>query len=163
MMVLPQKGASGPVPLSEFPMTDTLPAIADAPCNAATLVPDARRGAFLPALFGRRHFFKGETLVYSFLQWLSADYGGGYWQFMERAGHPLYLVPAGRPAYRICCNSNGYEGTVSADAAGIIAALFAFSHLSFEVEDDHLAEAYHRLRDYAGDHPEAAKIFGAID
>lgn len=131
--------------------------------NAATIVPDYRRSIFLPSLFGHRFFFKGETLLYTFMQWLSPGYLGGYWQFMETCRQPLYLVPTGQPRYRICCRTNGYEGEVSADAAGIIATLFTFSHLSFEAQNDHIAEAFHRLRNHAGDHPEAAAIFSAID
>lgn len=131
--------------------------------HPASLVPDQRRGTFLPTLFGRRHFFMGETLLYNFLQTLSPDYSGGYWQFFEAGGRPLYLAPTARERFHICCQTNGYEGEVSADAAGIIACLFTLSHLSFEAEDDHIAEAFHRLRDHALDHPEAPDIFGAID
>ncbi|QPI75525.1 antirestriction protein [Sphingobium sp. Cam5-1] len=136
---------------------------ASAVFRPATLVPDDRRSGFIPTLFGRRNFFKGETLLYGFMDRLSPDYSGGYWQFYKAGGQPLYLAPTGRERLRICCAANGYEGEVSADAAGIIATLFTFSHLSFEVEDDHVAEAFHRLRDHALDHPEAAEIFGAID
>lgn len=131
--------------------------------NAATIVPDHRRCTFLPSLFGRRLFFKGEALLYTFMQWLSPAYRGGYWQFMEACCQPLYLVPIDQPRWRICCRTNGYEGDVSADAAGIIATLFTFSHLSFEAQDNHIAEAFQRLRNHAGDHPEAAAIFSAID
>ena len=52
---------------------------------------------------------------------------------------------------------------VSAEAAGLIATLFALSHLSFRHESDQLAEAYLRLYAFAGDHPEASEIFKAID
>ena len=54
-------------------------------------------------------------------------------------------------------------GEVSAEAAGIIATLFALAHLSFRHEVDQLAEAYMRLYEFAGDHPEAGEIFKAID
>ncbi len=144
-------------------MPDTAAALETAYAHAATIVPHHRRSAFLPALFGRRHFFKGETLLYTFMQWLSPDYSGGYWHFMEAGGQPLYLAPTAPDRFRIRCRTNGYEGEVSADAAGMIATLFTFSHLSFETQDDHIAEAFHRLRDHAGDHSEAAAIFSAID
>ena len=90
---------------------------------------------------------------------------GAYWQFFEVGHQPLYLAPNGRDRFRIRCGSNGYDGEVSADAAGIIATLFTFSYLSFEFDDDddHIAQAFHRLRDHALDHPEAAEIFSAID
>ncbi|WP_313806620.1 antirestriction protein [Sphingobium sp.] len=138
---------------------------ANAAFCAASLVPDERRINFIPTLFGRRHFFRGEMLLYTFMQSLSPDYSGGYWQFFEVGHQPLYLAPNGRDRFQIRCGSNGYDGEVSADAAGIIATLFTFSYLSFEFDDDddHIAEAFHRLRDHALDHPEAAEIFSAID
>ena len=52
---------------------------------------------------------------------------------------------------------------MSAGAAGIIATLFAFSHLSFQYPVDLMAEGYSRLYDYAAEHPESAEIFQAID
>ncbi|CAM3404692.1 antirestriction protein [Paracoccus aminovorans] len=59
--------------------------------------------------------------------------------------------------------SNGYGGEVSAGAAGIIATLFAFSHLSFSFDSDGLADGFARLYAYATDHPEAREILLAID
>ncbi len=57
----------------------------------------------------------------------------------------------------------GFQGEVSADAAGIIATPFAFSHLSFRYQSDQLCDGYSRLYAYATYHPEAAEIFQAID
>lgn len=132
--------------------------------QSATRVPDERRMDFLPRLFGLRLLIIGEHTVFRFMETLSPDdYGGGLWDFYELAGQPLYLVPTSKPRYRLFCDGNGFEGEVSADAAGIIATLFAFSHLSFHHDDDELAEGYGRLYDYAADHPEAAAIFQAID
>jgi hypothetical protein len=60
---------------------------------------------------------------------------------------------------------NGYKDELSAEAFGVTVCLFAYSHLAFR--GDALAaicaEQYHRLRDYAMDHAEAAAIFAAID
>jgi hypothetical protein len=48
--------------------------------------------------------------------------------------------------------------------AGIIATLFALSHLSFTYQDAHpLADRYHTLLDFVGEHTEAGMIFAAID
>ena len=52
---------------------------------------------------------------------------------------------------------------MSAEAAGIIATLFAFSHLSFQYQSERLTEGYGRLYAYSADHAEAAEIFQAID
>lgn len=129
----------------------------------ATVVPDERRIDFLPALFGLAHLIVAEHTVYRFMERLSSDYGGGMWDFLEHEGCPLYLRPASDRRFRIVCDGNGYEGEVSADAAGIIATLFAFSHLSFSDRSDRMAEGYQRLYAHAGDHAEAREIFAAID
>lgn len=139
----------------------SLPAPAASP---ATLVPESRRMEFLPRLFGPPLLIIAENTVFHFMEWLSPrDYGGGMWDFYEIDGEPLYLAPTSKPRFRISCEGNGFDGEVSADAAGIIATLFTFSHLSFRHESDRLAEGYARLYAYAADHPEAPDIFQAID
>lgn len=130
----------------------------------ATLVPEARRMSFLPGLFGRKLILVGERTVYQFMSLLAPDdYTVGVWHFHELGGQPLFLSPAAEKRFRISCETNGYQGEVSAEAAGLIATLFALSHLSFQQESDQLADAYLRLCAFAGDHPEAGKIFKAID
>lgn len=131
--------------------------------RAATLVPDERRMDFLPALFGLPLLLAGEHTVYHFLDRLSSDYGGGFWEFLERDGVPLYMRPASDGRFRIRCETNDYAGEVSADAAGIVATLFAFSHLSFRDRSGRMTNAYARLYAFADDHPEARAILGAID
>ena len=129
-----------------------------------TLVPEARRMAFLPALFGPSVMLIGERAVYQFMSWLAPDdYTGGLWHFHERGGQPLFMSPDADKLFRIFCETHGYIGEVSAEAAGIIATLFALSHLSFRHEAEQLSEAYMRLYEFAGDHPEAGEIFKAID
>ncbi len=129
-----------------------------------TLVPEARRMAFLPALFSPALTLIGERAVYQFMPWLAPDdYTGGLWHFHESGGQPLFMSPDADKRFRIFCETNGYTGEVSAEVAGIIATLFALSHLSFRHEADQLSEAYMRLYEFAGDHPEAGEIFKAID
>jgi hypothetical protein len=130
----------------------------------ALAVGDDDRETFLRSLFGYEHFLVGENAIYNFMGWLSPqDYGGGYWEFYALDGGPLYMVPPEKDQYRITCDTNGYHGTASSDAAGIIVTLFALSHLSFQFESERLSEAFQRLHEYAASHPEAATIFGAID
>jgi len=134
------------------------------PLKPATLVLEARRMAFLPALFSPALMLIGERAVYQFMSWLAPDdYTGGLWHFHERDGQPLFMSPYSDKRFRIFCETNGYMGEVSAEAAGIIATLFALSHLSFRHEADQLSEAYMRLYEFAGDHPEAGEIVKAID
>ncbi|WP_412065908.1 antirestriction protein [Rhizobium sp. SYY.PMSO] len=130
----------------------------------ATLVPDHRREKFLPTLFGHRLFIIAEAAVYTIMERLSPyDYRGGFWNFYERDGQPLFLAPTSRPRYRIESDLTEFRGEVSAEAAGIIATMFTLSHLSFQFEAGLLVEGFHRLRDNLDGHSEASEIFQAID
>jgi hypothetical protein len=64
---------------------------------------------------------------------------------------------------QVCVHGNGYEGQMSADAAGITACLFALSHLSFRIPNDLISRHYYQLRDFALEHAEATEILAAID
>lgn len=98
------------------------------------------------------------------MNWLSPlDYGGGFWNFYEHEGKPLFLAPTSRSRFRITGEITGFQGEVSAEAAGIIATLFAFSHLSFQYPSDYLSDGYGRLYAYSAEHPDVAEIFQAID
>lgn len=131
---------------------------------SATLVPEDRREMFLPTLFGLPLLIVAENAVYSLMDRLSPrDYGGGFWNFYEVDGQPLFLAPTSKPRFRIESEITEYRGEVSAEAAGIIATLFTFSHLSFRFESDFLAQGYERLYGYLDGHPEALAIFQAID
>ncbi|KAB2694590.1 antirestriction protein [Ochrobactrum sp. Kaboul] len=130
----------------------------------ATIVPDNRRSQFLPGLFGHSLLIVAENTVYTILERLSPlDYGGGFWEFYEHEGQPLYMAPKTDRRFRISGDITMYRGEVSADAAGIIATLFAFSHLSFRYQSAQLCDGYSRLYAYAAYHPEAAEVFQAID
>ncbi len=90
----------------------------------ATVVPDARRMAFLPALFSPALMLIGERAVYQFMSWLAPDdYVGGLWHFHERDGQPLFLSPDADKRFRIFCETNGYMGEVSAEAAGVVSRM----------------------------------------
>ncbi len=68
-------------------------------------------------------------------------------------------------AFQVVC-MNGYEGTLSGDAFGIVVCLYAYSELSFSSVPDLVevcAEQYHLLREYMFEHPEAEAILRAID
>ena len=132
--------------------------------NSAAIVPEARRMEFLPAMLSPRLILIGERTVYQFMSWLAPDdHAGGLWYFHEREGPPVFMAPASDKRFRDFCETNGYRGEVSAEAAGIIATLFALSHLSFRHDGDKLSEGYMRLSEFAGDHPGASEIFKAID
>ena len=121
----------------------------------------ARMGT-LPRHFGR-HMMTVEGKIYDLLREFSADYTGGYWHFFELSNGGFYMAPA-LDTLRVCIPSNGYEGQMSGDAAGVTVCLFAFSLLSFQYrETEVFSRHFHRLRDFALGHAEATQIFAAID
>jgi hypothetical protein len=115
-------------------------------------------------LFGV-YFTHVETLVYRVAGALSREYDGGYWDFYALSHGGFYQAPnADRPFYVVC--DNMFEGALSADALGITACLYAYSHLSFSRNRElgqMFAQHYHLLREYMLEHPEAGDILQAID
>jgi len=130
----------------------------------ASVVPSAERLAFLPKKFpDGALYLLFEANAYTKMRAMTGDYGGGFWDFYDLSNGGLYIAPRDTRSYRIEIPSNGYEGTVSADAAGIIASLFALNALTWQYPSDHMHDLYYWLRDYAATHPEGAAIYGAID
>lgn len=60
---------------------------------------------------------------------------------------------------------NGFEGSLSPDAFGIVVGLYAYSGLSFagDAFAQLCAEHYHRLRAFALEHAEVGSIMAATD
>lgn len=86
--------------------------------HPATLVPEERRPAFLPELFGVPMLIVAENTVYAMMDRLSPrDYGGGHWNFYEDRGQPLFLAPTSKPRLRIEGEITCFEGEVSAEAS----------------------------------------------
>jgi len=136
----------------------------------ATKVPAGDRLGFFPGdeshpgLFGARHMLRGSTLVYNWMGRLCQRYNGGYWEFYTLSNGGSYMVPAGIEKMRIEVDEgNGFDGEMSADAAGIVATLFALGQLASETEEDLISERYHLLRDFALEHAESNLILRAID
>jgi hypothetical protein len=125
-------------------------------------IPSDERLRILPRHFGR-HMLTVEGAVYGFMRKLAPQYTGGYWDYFELSNGGFYMAPAQDAPISICVEGNGFEGAMSAEAAGITACLFAMSHLSFQIEHESIAEHYHQLRDFVLDHAEASVILAAID
>ena len=129
------------------------------------LVPEHDRSDFVDALFGLNFPLQLEPYVFAVASELSSDYRGGFWNFYSLDNGGFYLAPNDDDPFSVCC-PNGYEGTMSADALGITACLYAYSRLSFIAGDTVAciyARQYHALREYAVDHVEAAAIIAATD
>ena len=98
---------------------------------------------------------------------MSEDYSGSYWHFYTLTNGGFYLAPTSDKLMHISVEGNRFDGEMSADAAGIVATLFALGQLAGEVQGtdsgDVLIDRYYFLRDFALDHAEARLIFKAID
>jgi len=133
---------------------------------AVSVVPEDQRLDFLPEFFGPSLMLYGEALVYKWMGRLSPrHYGGGLWQFYTLTNGGYYMAPTQPERLRLSVAGNGFDAFVSADAAGVIATLFALGQLAATENGAHerFCDLYHALRDYAGGHPEAAFIDRAID
>lgn len=129
----------------------------------ATIVPEEKRLAVLPRFFSFAQMLCAEALVFAYMTKLSIDYSGGYWHYYTLSNGGFYMAPAIDVPMKIEWNGNGYSGMMTADAAGIVATLFAVNHLADETDTDKMTELYHQLLHFACAHPEAKAILAAID
>lgn len=130
----------------------------------ATEVTDAnQRLNFLPTFFGRNLMLVGENYVYNMMGKLSKSYTHGDWRYHMLSNGGFYMAPQMSEKMSVCWPMNYYEGEVSADAAGIIATLYALVLLTEQFQSEHFLELYNRLRDYVYYHPERNEINKATD
>lgn len=129
----------------------------------ATLVPEDQRLSVLPDFFGFAQMLRAEALTFAYMTKLSVDYTGGYWHYYKLDNGGFYMAPAIDTPMRVEWWGNGYRGTMSADAAGIVATLFMIGHLAGELQTDAIAALYHALLDFGTEHAEQASILSAID
>lgn len=131
---------------------------------SSQIVPDADRMAFTAALFGIDFPIRLEPAVFDIAGRLAPEYNGGYWQFYALSNGGFYMAPQSDTVFAVSCE-NGFEGKLSADALGIVACLYAYSHLSFGegAFAEKCAEHYHLLREFMMGHAEVRAILGAID
>lgn len=139
------------------------------PAISASVIPDNRRMAFLPLLFGA-WFATAENAIYRKAEHHIDGYSGGEWDFMELTIGGGYLVWKGAERVLFSVPGNGFEGEMSADAAGIVLTIFTLNHLAWHAYErecqhvcDKLITQQERLKMYADQHPEAGLIFRAID
>jgi hypothetical protein len=116
-------------------------------------------------IFGIHFPLRFELYVYAVTKAISCDYNGGYWVFYALSNGGFYMAPDFESSFHVACE-NGFEGDLSADALGITACLYAYSHLSFTSINEFAqtcTRQYHMLRDYMMEHSEVQAILGAID
>ena len=130
----------------------------------AKIVPESQRMNVADKHFGIRFPLTVEPMIFQFATQLATAYSGGYWHFYRLSNGGFFMAPKLDESFQVIAD-NGFSGTMSAEALGITACLYAFSNLSFgegkfgEICGEH----YHWLYEYAMQHSEAAAIRTAID
>ena len=128
-------------------------------------VPQHKRLNTVSKLFGVHFPFRIEPMIYHLAGTLCHDYQGGYWQFVMIDDAGFFMYPDSDARFEVSC-PNQYTGTVSAETFGLITCLIAYSNLSFDEPEGlarRCAEQFYLVRDYAGEHPETAEIYAAVD
>ncbi len=125
---------------------------------------DTQRVANTAKLFGVHFPLKLEPTIYSMAEMLAPAYTGGYWHFYTLSNGGWYMAPATDTIFDVSCE-NGFDGKLSADALGVTACLYAYSHLSFGEGEfaQTCARHYYLLRDFMMEHAEARAILRATD
>jgi hypothetical protein len=115
-------------------------------------------------LFEHNFPMRLEPFVYGVTGKLSSDYHGGYWEFYTLDNGGFYMAQDTGRKFQVFCE-NGFSGELSADALGITACMYAYSHLSFgdDAFAEVCAEQFHWLRDYVMGHAEVRQILRAVD
>jgi hypothetical protein len=129
------------------------------------LVLEDQRLSVTAELFGTHFPLQLEPAIYGITERMAEDYHGGYWHFYTLDNGGFYMAPEGDQVLAVSCD-NYYTGVLSADALGIVACLYAYSHCSFSQNEAFgrlCARHYHLLREYMFEHKEVAAILGAID
>jgi len=130
----------------------------------AKIVPAPQRMDAADQHFGIRYPLTVEPMIYQFATQLAQAYSGGYWHFYLLSNGGFYMAPKQDESFAVLAD-NGYEGSMSTEALGITACLYAYSNLSFGEGSfgETCADHYHWLYEFAMAHPEAAEIRAAID
>ena len=128
-------------------------------------ISDKHRIMHTANLFGIHFPLNIEPAIYSIASNIASEYNGAYWEFYALSNRGFYMAPCSDSIYKISCD-NGFEGKLSADALGITACLYAYSHLSFSSNQafaELCANHYHWLREYMLQHKEAFNILSAVN
>lgn len=129
----------------------------------ATLLPGTSEAGHLPALFGGGVLRFIEPFTLYWMQSLASDFNGSSWSYYSLSNGGFYMAPEKSGEYRVSVHGNYFNDRLSADAAGIVATMFALGELAAMTEHDHIIELYHSLRYFACEHDESRLILAAID
>ena len=131
----------------------------------------------IPSWFDTSDYQFCEYTVLAWLERISQNNKSDQVCFYTLSNGGFYFAPTHDTSLRRSVGNNYFSGTLSPDAAGVAATLFALGQwlkqekddlidycylLEQEKANDPLVECYHLLRDFAVRHPEANLIFDAI-
>jgi hypothetical protein len=130
----------------------------------AVLVSEAQRMDAADKHFGIRYPLTVEPMIYQFATQLAEAYSGGYWHFYLLSNGGFFMAPKLDESFEVIAD-NGFKGSMSAEALGVTACLYAYSNLSFGEGKfgETCADHYHWLRAFVMGHAEAGRILAAID
>jgi len=143
-------------------VTDRTNDAGDLPPITAHLIAEGARLDALPRHFGLRSMLRVEFAIYDALRELARDYSGAYWHYYELSNGGFYMAPAAERPFEVSVEGNGFSGSLSADAAGVVASLFGINRVA-NAGCERSIRHYYLLRDYALFHAEQQSIFRAID
>jgi len=98
--------------LGALPMTDT-------PSITRQLIAEQERVNHTAALFGINFSLKLEPFVFFMADTMCEEYNGGYWKFYALSNDGFFMAPSTDASFHVSCE-NGFEGTLSADAFGVV-------------------------------------------
>lgn len=120
--------------------------------------------------FLQPYFIEIEARTQDFLKRFSTDYTGGNWNYYQLSSGGLFMAPSSRKFYRVEVPQNYFSEEVDAEAAGLIAFLYAVNlklasqHDSPNGPDRNLNTLYYDVLRYAvSQTPYKTKIACAID
>lgn len=127
------------------------------------------RYRFLPYLFGA-DYLNAELNIYAYANRYLSDYDGGEWLFYTLPYGGGYLAPAEDIRLTLCNPDNGFQRTISADAAGMFITAMVLNHRcwmhSHHDEEDLctlFSLRFEQLRTFIRTHPERTAILAALD
>ena len=94
---------------------------------------------------------------------MAPAYQGGIWEFYDLSNGSCFMAPKGYKEIELNVVGNYFTGTLSGEAAGIVACLCAWNAWCWQTQKQVDVTRFYRLRDFAFGHKEADLIIAAID
>ena len=128
----------------------------------ATKVADEDRLNFWLRHVGMTKMLSFERHVFCWMERLCPHYDVGFWEFYDLSNGGFYIALAGEKKMWLTWPGNYFNDEMSADAAGIVATLYALNDFAEQISPA-FGEKHRQLYDYIESHPEAQAIYAAID